>query len=93
MEIPGDRVESGYAKVRRVRISRMENIPSDIGFVGKLLKANDDFDQRKERLMEALACPISHAGVIKFWVLHPNTMEAYTLWWIGGSLHSFWAWI
>jgi hypothetical protein len=29
----------------------MENIPSDIDFVGKLLKANEDFDQRKERLM------------------------------------------
>jgi hypothetical protein len=40
--------------------------------------------------MEALACLVSHAGVIKFWALHPNTMEAYTLWWNGGSLHSFW---
>jgi hypothetical protein len=90
IEIPGDRVEGGYAKIRRVRISRMENIPSDIDFAGKLPKANLDFDQRQERSMEALACPVSHAGVIKFWALHPNTMEAYTLWWNGGSLHSFW---
>jgi serine/threonine protein kinase len=91
IEIPGNRVEGGYAKIRQVRISRMENIPRDIDFAGKLLKANEDFDQKKERSMEALACPISHACVIKFWALHPNTMEAYTLWWNGGFLHSFWA--
>jgi hypothetical protein len=40
--------------------------------------------------MEALAYPISHASVIKFWALHPNIMEAYSLWWNGGSLQSFW---
>jgi hypothetical protein len=66
IEIPGDRVEGGYAKIRRVRILRMENIPSNIDFVGKLPKANEDFDQRKKRSMEALACPVSHACVIKF---------------------------
>jgi hypothetical protein len=49
----------------------MENIPSDIDFAGKLPKANEDFDQRKERSMEALACSVSHAGVIKFWALTP----------------------
>jgi serine/threonine protein kinase len=90
IEILGDRLEGGYAKIRRIRISRMENIPRNIDLAGKLPKANKDFDQKKERSMEALACPVSHAGVIKFWALHPNTMEAYTLWWNGGSLHSFW---
>jgi serine/threonine protein kinase len=90
IEIPGDRVEGGYAKIRQVRISRMENIPSDIDFAGKLSKANKDFDQRKEWSMEALACPVSHAGVIKFWAFHPNTMEAYMLWWNGSSLHRYW---
>jgi hypothetical protein len=59
----------------------MENIPSDIDFVGKLPKATDDFAQMDERSLEALACLVSHAGVIKFWALHPNTMEAYLLWW------------
>jgi hypothetical protein len=68
----------------------MENIPSDIDFAGKLPKANEDFDQKQERSMEALACLVSHAGVIKFWALHPNTIEAYTLWWNGGFFHSFW---
>ena len=90
IEIPRDRVEGGYAKIQQVQISRMENIPSDIDFARKLPKANEDFDQKKERSMEALACPISHASIIKFWALHPNTMEEYTLWWNGGSVHSFW---
>jgi hypothetical protein len=54
----------------------MENIPSDIDFAGKLPKANDDFAQMNEQSLEALVCPISHAGVIEFWALHPNTMEA-----------------
>jgi hypothetical protein len=68
----------------------MENIPSDRDFAGKLPKAKDDFAQRNEQSLEALACPILHAGVIKFWALHPNTMEAYTLWWNRGSWQSFW---
>ena len=80
IEILGNRVEDGYAKIQWIRILRMENIPNNIGFAGKLPKANEDFDQRKERSMEALAYLVSHVGVIKFWALHPNTMEAYTLW-------------
>jgi hypothetical protein len=90
IEIPGDMVEGGYAKVRRVRIARMEKVPSDIDFAGKLPKASKEFDKRNERSLEALACPISLEGMIKFWALHPKTMEAYTLWWNGGSLKSFW---
>jgi serine/threonine protein kinase len=68
----------------------MEKVPSGIDFAGKLLKTSKEFDKRKEQSLEALACPISHVGVIKFWALHPKTMEAYTLWWNGGSLKSFW---
>jgi hypothetical protein len=67
----------------------MEKVPSDIDFAGKLPKATDGFEKRNERSLEALACPISHAGMIKFWALHPKTMEAYTLWWNEGSLKSF----
>jgi serine/threonine protein kinase len=90
IEIPGARIEGGYAKVQWVQITRMEKVPSDIEFAGKLPKASKEFDKRNERSLEALACPISHASVIKFWALHPKTMEAYTLWWNGGSLKSFW---
>ena len=59
MEILEERVEGRYAKVRQVGILRMENSPSNIDFVGKLLKANNDFDQKNEWSIEALACPIS----------------------------------
>jgi hypothetical protein len=89
IDIPGARVEGGDAKVRRVLLARMENVPSDIDFAGKLPKASKEFDKRNERSLEALVCPISHTGVIKFWALHPKTMEAYTLWWNGGSLKIF----
>jgi serine/threonine protein kinase len=68
----------------------MEKVPSDIDFAGKLPKASKEFDKRNERSLEALACPILPTGVIKFWALHPKTMEAYMLWWNGGSLKSFW---
>jgi hypothetical protein len=90
IEIPRDRLEVGYRKVRRVRITRMENVPSNIGFARKKSKIEDEFEKKKERLLETLACLISHPSMIKFWVLHPTTMEAYTLWWNGGSLKSFW---
>jgi serine/threonine protein kinase len=39
--------------------------------------------------VEALACPIEHVGLIKFWAMNSKTMEAYTLWWNGGSFRSF----
>jgi hypothetical protein len=34
-----------------------------------------------------LACPCEYLNVIKFLVIHSNTMEAYTLWWNGAT---FW---
>jgi hypothetical protein len=83
IEIPGGRIEGGYTKVRWVQISRMENVPSDIDFARKLPKAKDEFEQRNERSLEALACPILHASVIKFWALHPNTKSIHVVveWW------------
>jgi hypothetical protein len=39
--------------------------------------------------VEALACAIEHYGVIKFWAVNSQTMEAYTLWWNGGFVRSF----
>jgi hypothetical protein len=44
----------------------MENIPSDIDFAGKKSKAQDEYEKRKERSLEALAYSILHLGVIKF---------------------------
>ena len=37
-----------------------------------------------------MACPIEHAKLIKFWAAKSGMMEAYTLWWNGGSVRSFW---
>ena len=31
----------------------------------------------------------NYPGVIKFWAIHSDTMEAYTLWWNGDSLRKF----
>ena len=59
-------------------------------FAGKLPNANKEFDKRNKWSLEALACPILHISVIKFWALHPKTIEAYMLWWNGGSLKNFW---
>jgi hypothetical protein len=67
----------------------MENVPSNIDFARKQPKAKDEFENKNERSLEAPACPILHASMIKFWALYSNTMEAYTLWWNGGSLKSF----
>ncbi len=36
--------------------------------------------------MKALECQCEHLGVIKFLAIHIETMEAYTLWWNGGTL-------
>ena len=77
-------------KVQQVRIARMEKVLCDIDFAGKLPKASKEFNKRNEQSLEALAYPISHTSMIKFWAFHPKTMEAYPLWWIGRSLKSFW---
>ncbi len=36
--------------------------------------------------MEALAYPCKHPSVSKLLTIHTKTMEAYTLWWNGGTL-------
>jgi hypothetical protein len=80
IEIPRNKLKGGYTKVQRVRIVRMENTPSNIDFAGKKSKAQEEYKKMKERSLEALACPISYLGVIKFWALHPTTIEVYTPW-------------
>ena len=52
----------------------MEKVPSNIDFTRKLPKASKEFDKMNERSLEALACPIWHAGMTKFWALHPKTI-------------------
>jgi serine/threonine protein kinase len=50
------------------------------------MKATNSLENRKERSLEALACPVDHPGVIKIQYLHMKTYESYSLWWNGGSL-------
>jgi hypothetical protein len=72
--------EGGYGEIRKVRISKVANIPTIVDFVGKMSKAVKEVDKRVERAKEAMECPIEHPGLIKFWAISSVTMEAYTLW-------------
>ena len=71
--------EGGYGKIRKVQILRVVNIPTVIDFARKKSKAMLESAKQKERAVEALACPIEHIGLIKFWAVNSKTMEAYTL--------------
>ena len=81
--------EGAYGKVRKVRIGNMDGIPIHIEFAGKLSKAKTEREKREERAIEALVCPVQHPGVIKFWAIHSDSMESYTLWWNGDNLRKF----
>ena len=81
--------EGSYGKIHKVRISRVVNIPTVIDFAGKKSKATSEEPNRKEHVVEALACSIEHVGLIKFWAMNSKTIKMYTLWWNGGSFKSF----
>ncbi|MBE3102757.1 MAG: protein kinase, partial [Bacilli bacterium] len=78
-----------YGTVRKVMITKLESIPSWIFFAGKTLKTKNEKEKRQEIVNEAGGCPVKHPGIIRLAYLHPKTMEGYTLWWNGGSVHSF----
>jgi hypothetical protein len=75
-----------FGVVRRVQIHGASFIPSWIEWAGKTMKAKNSLENRKERSLEALACPVDHPGVIKLQYLNPRTKESYSMWWNGGSL-------
>jgi hypothetical protein len=87
---PGFGNEGGYGEIRKDRISRVVNISTIDDFVGKVSKATTEEAKQKEWVVEALACPIEHTWLITFWAVNSQTKEAYTLWWNGGSVKSFW---
>jgi hypothetical protein len=87
--LSGFNAQGGYGKVRKVRIANMPGIPIHIEFAGKLSKAKSEREKREQRSCEALVCPVQHPGVIKFWAIHSESMEAYTLWWNGDCLRNF----
>ena len=78
--------QGSYGVVRRVSIRGASFIPEWIEFAGKTMKAKGNLENRKERSIEALACPVDHPGVIKLQYLNMKTYESYSMWWNGGSL-------
>jgi hypothetical protein len=77
--VPGFGNEGGYGEIRKVRISRVASIPTIVDFAGKMSKAMNEVNKQVERTKEAMACPIEHPGLIKFWAISSVTLEAYTL--------------
>ena len=75
-----------YGVVRRVIIRGASFIPDWIEFADKTMKAKDSLENRKERSIEALACPVDYPGVIKIQYLNMRTYESHSLWWNGGSV-------
>jgi hypothetical protein len=69
-----------------VQIERLDRIPSTIELARKTPKTNDKQETCKQLSMEVLACSYEHLGVIKFFAIHRKIMEAYTLWWNGGTI-------
>ena len=51
--------------VWRVTICGASFIPEWIEFASKTMKAKNSLENRKERSIEALACPVDHPGIIK----------------------------
>lgn len=88
--LSGYDAQGGYGKVRKVRIVGMKGVSMHIEFAGKLPTAKSQKEQREQRSCEAMVCHVAHPGLIKFWVVHSESMEAYTLWWNGGNLNTFW---
>jgi hypothetical protein len=82
--------ESVYGEIGKVCISRMANIHSIVDFARLKSKTASKKANQNKRSVKALACPIEHPGVIKFWAINSQRMEAYTLWWNGRSVKSFW---
>jgi hypothetical protein len=83
----GGNNHGGYRVLRKVWIERFNRIPSMIELVRKTSKTDDKQKTHKQQSMEALAYPCKHPSVNKLLTIRTKTMEAYTLWWNGGT---FW---
>jgi hypothetical protein len=74
----GDK-QGSYGVVCKMCIERFDHIPNTIELARKTPKMSN------QHLVEVLACLCEHPCVIKFLTIHAKTMEAYTLWWNGGT--------
>ena len=78
--------EGTFGKVWKVTIRGAASISEWIEFVGKTMKVAKNLDNRKERSVEALACPVDHPRVIKALYLNTKTYKSYSMWWNGRLL-------
>jgi hypothetical protein len=53
--------------------------------MGKTPKTDDKGKVHKQGLVEALTRPCEHPCVIKFLTINSYNMDAYKLWWNGGT--------
>ena len=67
--------QGSYGVVRRVIVCGASFILEWIDFVGKTMKAKGSLENRKERSVEALACPVDHPRVIKIQYLNMQTLR------------------
>lgn len=85
--LSGSSVRGGNGRVRRVTLQNSRHIPSHMELAGKLPLDIGNLKRAREKLsIEALVCPCTHPGVIKFFALNDTTMECYAQWWNGGTL-------
>lgn len=84
-------VRGENGRVRRVKLQNSRYIPETIELAGKLPLDIGNLKRAMEKLLiEALVCPCTHHGVIKFFAIHDTTMECYPQWWNGGMLKDMW---
>jgi hypothetical protein len=73
----------GNGEICKVRISRVVNIPNIIDFAAKMSKTTSEEAKRKEWAVEALACPIEHAGQVLGNQLSNNgSVYIVVEWWV-----------
>jgi hypothetical protein len=77
----------GNGRVRKVCLQNSKHIPETMELAGKTALHVDNLKKSREKLsIEALVCPCTHPGVIKFFAINDMTMECYSQWWNGGTL-------
>jgi hypothetical protein len=77
--------QGGHRVVCKMCIERSNHMPSTIELLKKTPKINYLNKHTNNIFVKVLACPCEYLDVIKFLVIHSNTMEAYTLWWNGAT--------
>jgi hypothetical protein len=62
--------QGGCGVVCKMQIKKLDYIQNTIQLTGEIPKIDDKRQVHKQQLVEALACPCKHLGVIKFFAIH-----------------------